>query len=106
LVDLVPRRLREKLSVCDLLTFRLNILDRYPYPAGRDFRRQPYFARSRDVSSVVVVESLSSKTMGFADACCLELIQERRKEGLDGWKDCYIDRAAWPRVPATGKNAA
>ena len=36
--DFVPRLLREKLSVCDLLTFRLNILGR-AYRLDRDYRQ-------------------------------------------------------------------
>jgi hypothetical protein len=93
--DLVPRRLREKLSVCDLLTFRLNIFGRYRYRTGRDYRRCPYFARSRDVSSDVVVKCCC-RNRWIVDACCLELIQERRDEDLEGGMGCYI-AAARPR---------
>jgi len=41
--DFVPRRLREKLSDCDLLTFRLNILGRC---ADRDYRQ--YFVGTHE----------------------------------------------------------
>jgi hypothetical protein len=102
--DLVSRRLREKLPVCDLLTFRLNIFGRYPCRTSRDCRRCPYFARSRDVSSDVVVKCCR-RNRWIVDACCLELIQERREEGSEGGRDYYI-AAARRRVPATGKDAA
>lgn len=48
--DFVPRRLREKLSVCDLLTFRLNILGRC---ADRDYRQ--YFVGTHGSHLLVTI---------------------------------------------------
>jgi hypothetical protein len=55
----VPRLLREKLSVCDLLTFLLNIVGRI-YRVNRDYRQKPRVVRFHDfhpmLSFSVVVE--------------------------------------------------
>jgi hypothetical protein len=61
--DFVSRRLLEKLPVCDLLAFRLNILDRFKYRDSVQYSSQTW------LSSESVVKVLSNSKILLICGC-------------------------------------
>ena len=93
---LFVRRLREKLSVCDLLTFLPNILDRSVYRnRERGFQRYDSYHRNNDENGVEIDE------MNRFDQIVLP--QEIRREDMVGDVPA-IYTGSKPRIGIAGKN--